>query len=408
MSRELFGNRRVLVQVIRGMGVLVLLVVLMMWLSRTFVDKVKPGPPERRAEPAPSLATRPVRLQTFPLIMEQMGTVRSERQAKVSSRIMAQVQNILVQEGESVQGQVNNGARATLLAKLDDRTVRTQVEKARTELAASERALKAAEAGLQATRAQLTAAEANFENARSDYERYLDLYRNQAATGQQLEDMQTQKEMAESQRNAARQQVLASQSNIRRIRAQIQQARAALEEATVMLSYTEIRAPFSGRLISKLVDVGDMVSPGQPLFVLETSAAYELHAVVSESLLPYLRGGQELTVAIDALGIELHGTVRKIVPQADPASRTVLVKVALPAYADLVSGLFGRLRIPHGEYSALVVPVEAIRRIGQLHLVEVMGPQGYPSRRFITLGHHHNGMVEILSGLQEGEEVVLP
>ena len=207
---------------------------------------------------------------------------------------------------------------------------------------------------------------------------------------------------------SARQEVQAAKREIERIQAQIEQANAAEAAASVMLSYTEIRAPFKGRVVRKKVDVGDMATPGQPLFFLEIPARPELHAFVSDSLIPRLRIGQKLKVHIDALNRTLEGTLREIVPQSDPSTRTVLAKVALPPDFDLVNGLFGRLFVPCGEYETLVVPKEAVREVGQLSLVNVLDPEGYPQRRFVTLGKDHGDLVEVLSGLNEGEEVVVP
>ena len=150
----------------------------------------------------------------------------------------------------------------------------------------------------------------------------------------------------------------------------------------MMLSYTEIRAPFGGRVVRKTVDVGDMASPGQPLFFLEIPARPELHAFVSDSLIPRLKIGQELDVRIDALNRSMKGTLREIVPQSDTATRTVLAKVSLPPDLDLVNGLFGRLMVPAGDYEALVVPERTVREVGQLYLVDVLNNEGYPHAPF--------------------------
>jgi multidrug efflux pump subunit AcrA (membrane-fusion protein) len=98
--------------------------------------------------------------------------------------------------------------------------------------------------------------------------------------------------------------------------------------------------------------------------------------------------------------------VREILPQADPLTRTILVKVDLPKDAGLVSGLFGRLRVPIGDYSTLVVASSAIRQSGQLYLVQVLEEPGVPARRFVQIGPEHGPLVEVLSGVQEGDEVV--
>lgn len=83
----------------------------------------------------------------------------------------------------------------------------------------------------------------------------------------------------------------------------------------------------------------------------------ELHAFVADSLLPFLRIWQQLNVCFDSLQRTVSGTLREIVPKSDPATRTVVVKVSLPAQPNLVNGLFARLQVPFGDYSTLVVPL---------------------------------------------------
>jgi RND family efflux transporter MFP subunit len=236
----------------------------------------------------------------------------------------------------------------------------------------------------------------------------VELHSKQAATGQQLDHAGAQSKMAEAQAQAAGQDVSAAESDISRVEALKSQAAAAVQEARFMLDHTLIRAPFGGRVIKKMMDVGDMASPGVPLFVIEVSGRPELHAEVSESLLSSLHVSDKLSVVVDALGARLEGEIREIVPLSDPSSRTVQVKVTLPQSPGLVNGLFGRLLIPSGRQDVLVVPFLAVREVGQLYLVDVSDGKGHAARRFVTLGERHEDLVEVLSGLKEGEEVVVP
>lgn len=393
---------------LKGLGVAALLVVMMLWLSGTFVEKVEPGPPAAKPPP-PALKTQRVELKNFPLILEQAGSVRTRNEAQVSSRIMAQVREISVREGQEVKGPESQaGEGATVLARLDDRDIQARLRQAQSQLQGVEKAAQSARSKLQAAKAQLEAAKAQAVQAEEDFRRIQQLFQDKAATGQQLDHARAQKAMAEARERAAKEEVEAVQAELQRIEAQRREVEAAVAEARVMLSHTWIQAPFSGKVTRKLVDVGDMVGPGKPLFILETSSEPELHAVVSESLLPALRIAQRLEVQVDSLDRTLEGSVREITPAADPATRTVLVKVSLPAEQGLISGLFGRIRIPFGTYQALVVPSRAVRQVGQLHLVDVKGREGHPERRFVSLGNLQGELVEVLSGLQEGEEVVLP
>jgi multidrug resistance efflux pump len=393
--------------VAKGLGVLAILIVLMMWLAGTFVKKVEPGSPAAKPLPA-KLNTQKVERKVYPLIIDQVGTVRAQTEAMVSSRIMAQVKEILVKEGDQVSGGNATGPQSTVMALLQDADIKAQLHQAEALIESLDRAVETAKAKLGAARAQVEAARANRDRALADYRRYDELRRGEAATGQQVELARAQKDVAEANVSAALKEVLAGESEIKRVAAQREQSEAAVAEARIMLGYTVIQAPFTGKVVRKLLNVGDMASPAQPMFLLETSSQLELHAFLSESLIPRISLRQEIEVHIDALNRTFPGVVREIAPKSDPSTRTVLVKVTLPFDPDLVNGLFGRLSVPYGRYEALVVPFKAVREVGQLTLIEALGFDGYPQRRFVTLGKVHDGVVEVLSGLQENDEVIVP
>ena len=407
MTLDLDKKRTMRKEIAKGLGVLVVLVLLMLWLAGVFVKKIEPGPATPKASP-PQLKTQKVERCSYPLLIDQIGTVRSQTEAMVASRIMAQVKDILVKEGETVSGSDEKGTAATILALLQDGDIKARLQQAEAQIEALARGIEAAKAKVGAARAQVEAAQANRDKALADYRRYEDLRRHEAATGQQVEHARAQKDSAEANHQAALQEVRAGESEIKRLQAQREQAVAAVDEARIMLGYTVIRAPFTGKVVRKLVNIGDMASPAQPLFMIETVSKLELHAFLSESLIPRIGLGQEMGVWVDALNRAFPGVLREIVPKSDPSTHTVSIKVSLPADPELVNGLFGRLRVPYGKYDALVVPIGAVREVGQLMLVEVVGSDGFPQRRFVTLGQAHDGLVEVLSGLQEHEAVVMP
>jgi len=397
-------------EVTKILALTAVLIVLMLWLSGAFIHKIRAGTPVAAEQAAPTAAkTQAVERLSFPLIVEQVGTVQTRTQAQVAGRIMAQVLEVTAHEGQTVVGPHDNQAgEPTVLARLDARDIDAKFSQAQTQVTAAEKALAGATAQLAATEAQYQAAQAQAAQALADFNRTQTLLAQQATTEQQLDHARAQKDVADAQARAAAQQVTAVQSDVARLEAQREQAVAAVREAQVMLSFTTIEAPLSGRVVRKMIDPGDMVTPGQPLFVIETPAEPELHAVVAESLVAGMKPEQKLDVRIDAIHQTLQGTIREIVPQADPRTRTMLVKVSLPPQASLVSGQFGTLAVPTGTYQALVIPVRAVRQVGQLHLVDVVDNKGVPHRRFITLGRSHDDLVEVLSGLKQAERIVVP
>jgi multidrug efflux pump subunit AcrA (membrane-fusion protein) len=161
-------------------------------------------------------------------------------------------------------------------------------------------------------------------------------------------------------------------------------------------------------IVDRLAEEGDMARPGEPLLVLYDPKSLRLEVPVMENLALKLEVGQPVRIHIDALGRDVEATVDEIVPQAEAASRSFLVKVRLPRSDDLFEGMFGRLRIPVGERRHLCLAIAAIEKIGQLEFVDVVGPGDVLERRYIKTGRiGRPGRVEVLSGLKANERVWL-
>jgi multidrug efflux pump subunit AcrA (membrane-fusion protein) len=133
----------------------------------------------------------------------------------------------------------------------------------------------------------------------------------------------------------------------------------------------------------------------------------QLVASVRESLAHQLQEGQQIGVRIERLRKQCSGTISEIVPEAQSASRTFQVKVTGPCPPGIYSGMFGRLLIPLDEEEILVVPARAVRNVGQLQLVEVV-KDGHVTRRSVRTGRRLGPDIEVLSGIQEAEQVVVP
>lgn len=204
---------------------------------------------------------------------------------------------------------------------------------------------------------------------------------------------------------AAAKEVDIKAEQVRMLQAQLRQAMAALEAAQVQLSYATVTAPFSGVVVKRHVDPGDMASPGMPLLTIVDPSSFRLEVTVPESRARFIRIGDTVPVTIDALGQTLTGRVYELVPNADPASRTFIVKISLPPTRGLMAGMFGRAEFKVGELKGIFVPEKALWREGSLEGVFVV-EGGRAIKRVVTTGKKLNDLVEILSGLNEGELVI--
>lgn len=184
-------------------------------------------------------------------------------------------------------------------------------------------------------------------------------------------------------------------------------AAAQLREAETMLGYTELRAPFAGVIARKFVDAGDLAAPGQPLLGLDGLDGFQIDAAVPDSLAGALASGQPLAVSVPSTGRRFTGTVAEISSATDATARTVLIKIAVPAGAEVRPGQFARVALPGAPVRALLVPASAVSRVGQMERVFVAGPDKRAVLRLVKTGATHGDRVEILSGLDEGESVVV-
>ncbi|WP_461784018.1 efflux RND transporter periplasmic adaptor subunit [Prosthecobacter sp.] len=177
----------------------------------------------------------------------------------------------------------------------------------------------------------------------------------------------------------------------------------AVSEAETMMSYAKVTAPFDGVVTRKLADVGDLAMPGKPLLEIEAPTSLRVEADLPEAILDRVKLGEKMAVRLAKV---IEGTVSEISPVADPVSRTFNVKLDLPATEGLRTGQFGRVSVPVAEVKLLLVPQSAVLKRGQMELVFV-AQNGKAALRLVKTGKMLEDRVEVLSGLEEGEQVIV-
>jgi RND family efflux transporter MFP subunit len=254
--------------------------------------------------------------------------------------------------------------------------------------------LERAQAALSAAQHELAAAETDRSLSESTLKRFDTLYQRKSVSPQEYDEVKARYQGSQARAEAAQ--------------AGAAQAKAAVAQAQTAFGYTRVRAPFSGVVTERKVDPGVLAAPGMPLLTLEVARRYRLEATVDEASLRFVRIGEPVSVTLDAYPDQpLMGRITQIVPAADPNTRTFLVKVELPSSAILRSGLFARANLSRGERDSLVIPRTAVVERGALRAVYVVGPDQIASLRFVTVGETVGDRLEVLSGLNVKESVVL-
>ena len=293
-----------------------------------------------KAPPVPVVASD---VAVLPLWDEEevVGNVEAAQRAVLSAKVTGVIDSLKVAPGARV-------ARGEVLATIDAREIR----------------------------ARLDSAVAAQDQAKKDFARVERLLQSGSSTRQEFDAATTR----------------------------LRTADAVLVEARTMLQYTELTAPFDGVITRKLIEVGDLATPGKPLLEMENSSLLRFECEIPEALIDRVQMGADLPVAVDAAGVTLTGKVSEIAPSASAGSRTFLVKLDLPPAEKLRAGQFGRVSVQVRERPAVLVAEGAVVRRGQIESVFVI-EEGVARLRLVKTGRRHNGQVEIISGLAGGERV---
>ena len=330
-----------------------------------------------KTETVPVVTVKGVTLETvkstaIPDLLDVVGTVRARTSAVVSTRIPGTISVLRVREGDRVK-------KGQLLAQLDAQE--------------NQFTAAAATAGIDEARRGLDEALSRKKLADSTFDRYQNLFIEQAVSRQEFDVRQTEKEVA-AQAAA-------------RAESKLKQAQEGARASTAMSDYTRITAPISGVITSKPADLGASVFPGQPLMTIEDEGSYQLELALPENLAPKVKPGTPVQVTLDALGSSFAAKIAEIVPTADPASRTFVAKIPLHQQG-LKSGMFGRGSLTLGTaVNGISVPKKALVERGALTSVWTVDTENSAHMRLVKVGRQTGERYEILSGLSDGDRIIV-
>ena len=215
-------------------------------------------------------------------------------------------------------------------------------------------------------------------------------------------------ELAMERAQALRQSNTVSQATLLQAEVALATAQAGVDQARQRLSDRTVVAPFTGVLGLARVDAGARVTEQTILTTLDDISAVEVEFQLSETLIGRVAIGQNVEASAAAFpGRVFAGTVISIDSRIDPASRAFLLRARLPNLdRTLPAGMFMRLSVVISEREALAVADEAVvLQAGEAIVYRV--EEDVAHRIVITPGERHDGLVEILGGLDEGDEIVL-
>lgn len=335
------------------------MVVFLVWIEGGFTSKTAPGLSEARADdsrPADG-TTAPVKRENIEHMRSWPGSVSALTVTEIAPKLSGRILDITVRPGNPVK-------KDQVLVRVDNRDALARLGEAK---------------------AGLAAAEAEAVRARADSVRLENLHQKEAATRQALDTAQATAKAGEA--GAAR-------------------ARDIVKASEVLLSETTLKAPFDSTIVERHQEPGDMALPGVPILTLQQTRQLRIESEVPSSCAGFLALGSALNARIGNPPRDIPVIVDEITPSADPRTRTVRIKARLPVSPDLTPGQYGALYQACGQDSVLLIPASAVTRIGQLESVRII-INGRPTLRHVKTGQRHGEAIIILSGLNEGDIVLI-
>ncbi|MFO7776691.1 MAG: efflux RND transporter periplasmic adaptor subunit [Candidatus Hydrogenedentota bacterium] len=314
-------------------------------------------------------------------------------------------------EGDSVE-------EGEKLAEINRATYRAEVKTAEASLAVAEANLADLRAG--SRREEIDIARENIREAEEaaayekDYrERGAQLVESGALAGEELDKARVNHVTAQARLYAARRELEIRETGptptaIAAQEARVEEAAAKLEEARTRLEESVLTAPFDGVVTKIFARPGDTAAPRVPLLEMVDMNSLALRFTVPEAQAAAVQQGMPVTARLDALPEKNHsGEVVRVYPELDPEMRTRTVEALLDNPPELVPNMFARVRVMLREAEAIVLPAHAILLSPSGEDVVYVIEDGQAQQRPVTLGIDQGERVEIVSGLEAGEQVAV-
>lgn len=284
------------------------------------------------------------------------GKIVSNEKTLLSTKLQGRIEKMAVKEGEHV-------SKGQLLVKISSTELDAQLAEAK---------------------ALLIEAEAAAVNQSKSWNRVNNLFEKRSSTRHELDNATAARDMAMARVESVNQRIKG------------------IEE---LLTYTVLRSPFDGFVSAKLVNSGDLASPGLPLLALESFNKVKMEVQVPEFEIGQFKTGQKVEVRLNSNpNLAIQGTVDQVNPSSAYSGAQFKVSVVLDNPSTFVKpGMYGHVIREGNAQKKLVVPEYAIKRSGQLTGLFVLGNNDHAVLRWITLGKKLEQGFEVLSGIEPGE-----
>jgi len=341
----------------------------------------------------PTVAVAPVKEAPAELEISLPGNIQAETETPIFARADGYIKQRTVDIGDRVKA-------GQLLAEIDSPELEQQIREAGAALQRSQSGLRQAEAALGQARANLGLAEVTAK-------RWQTLVDKGVLSKQDGDEKQ-------SALDARRADVAAAEANVQAARETIVANQAALQRLRELQAFRQVRAPFTGVITARNVDVGALVSAGssssvREMFRLAQSDVLRVFVNVPQSDAPAIRPGLACSIEVEEYrGRRFPGKVSRTAGSLDAASRTLLTEVRTPnPDSALLPGMYATVRfLLRRQNPPLLIPSAAFRNTGKGPVVAVLAEGAVVRFVPVKLGRDFGAQIEVTEGLRPGQRVV--
>jgi RND family efflux transporter MFP subunit len=278
--------------------------------------------------------------------------------------------------------------------------------------------LSGAEAAARAAQDQVHRAEGDLQRAQSSQSAAHSAYARLKQAADSRAGLVAQQEVDDSQAKdlEGTAQVASAQAELSSAKQQLEVAQANQKQYAALSDYTRITAPFAGVVTVRYADTGALIASGtsnstqsMPLVRLAQTSVLRLVLPIPESIAATIRVGETLRVHVQALNKDFDGKVSRFADSLSQQTRTMETEIDFENQANkLMPGMYAQAYLSHDEKKhVLTVPLEAVQRNNDQSVVLAVSPQNVVERRNVQLGQEDSMYIEVLSGLHEGEIVIV-
>ncbi len=301
---------------------------------------------KKRVMATPTVTAAPQRTVVFSDIIEALGTGSAKESVEITATVTAKVVEINFEDGDQVK-------TGQLLVKLEDDKEQAEKEQA----------------------------EINLDEQEREMARIERLYKSKAVSQKNLDEQRT---------SLARSKTL-------------------LSIAKTHIADRNLKAPFSGCLGMRLVSLGDLVTPGTKIATLDDISEINVDFSVPEKYFSELKTGYEIQVTNAAYPKEkFKGKITAIAPRINLQTRMVEVRAVIDnKEMKLRPGMMFNVKVDMGKRKTLMIPEKCVVSLGEKQFVFRYRPDGRVNRREVMLGSRRGGNVEVISGIKNGDILIV-